>query len=1060
MTIRSHISCILFLIAVLNSSGQIQHWNYEPIQLSLSTSNNYLRDNEIVDGTVDQNGLIWLITLFGVVTFDGERHTLHPDFQSEEIRYYTLNARAIISDDFNRIWLLTDDRGVVMFDYRSKRFTLFNKHNNAHIQLDNDHIHDLFIENEHVIWLANDDFKICRIQLKKKTTATYDALAEINNIVPEAKTGRFGQILADNNILWIGCQWGIVKFDRLVKSMHFIPFNRDVQYNDPPLLTMALYKHNDDLFIAPQFSSFHGIVILNTNTEQFNVHVQAPTQVNHEDVFCSFTRWSENTLIAGARRQGYMLIDLQDYSMERIYGHAFGMPYPSIQEIYKIHRVNESLAYFISYLQIIKVSKKNNPFHFYYLNVDDGLKHNWQGSFLEDPQIEGFLLGTSFGDGILPVDLSGDKITPIRYQSQPGQYDFDITFHDMIHGPNDTIWLGTSSGLLFLDLPNRKIISPASELANSPVGNSTIHELYYFHPHVFISTQLEGFYQYQVETKHILEVGIDSNYKINHRPLVNEVLRLSDSTFWITTSDGLRHFNPQDGRLKKFKELDGHTLDQIELRYALQYDGHIYIASAGSGLFDISYQNNVIDSIVNYTNKENILYNKLAKIILDEKNESLWLNTGDGFSQFHLPTKHFTNYSISEGIGFRSRDGKNFYHTKDGLIIAGAYRHFQYFHPDSVSKSFLKTQPYLRSFSADDVNYPIRSFTSDTIVLSKENNTFEFSMRAINHNSNSLNYYSYQLAGFDQSWSPPNQEPLARYTKIPGGDYIFSYRVANKNLDWSNGQPLYLSIEKKITEFTSFWVVLALFCLTSLYFAYRWRLAQVRAKAEIEREFSNKINELELDALRLQMNPHFIFNSINSINWFIIQNDRDNASNYLTKFSRLIRLSLENSKSKLIPLSNEIDAISIYLAMEKLRFEDRFNFEIIVEGHFNTSSILIPPMIIQPYVENAIWHGIMNKKGHGRIVLTLKVIANKLICTVEDDGIGREAAHQINNKKIIQKQSLGMKITEDRLRYIEQAYQIETKTRITDLYNEEGKAGGTRVVIEIPQIKNTQETHG
>ena len=250
--------------------------------------------------------------------------------------------------------------------------------------------------------------------------------------------------------------------------------------------------------------------------------------------------------------------------------------------------------------------------------------------------------------------------------------------------------------------------------------------------------------------------------------------------------------------------------------------------------------------------------------------------------------------------------------------------------------------------------------------------------------------------------------PNVRYTRVPGGTYLFNYRVANKNFDWSDGQSVQITVKKKITEFLLFWIVVFLLILGLLWYAYNQRMKTLKKQAKIEQAYNERINELEASALRLQMNPHFIFNAINSINWFIIKNDQENASNYLAKISRLIRLSLENSKSKLIPIKNELEAITIYLQMERLRFEEQFDFEIDVDENLNPSALYIPPMIIQPFVENAIWHGLMNKLGKGKISLTIKKLGENLRCIVEDDGIGRKAAQSINKKKIIKKKIDGI----------------------------------------------------
>jgi len=235
---------------------------------------------------------------------------------------------------------------------------------------------------------------------------------------------------------------------------------------------------------------------------------------------------------------------------------------------------------------------------------------------------------------------------------------------------------------------------------------------------------------------------------------------------------------------------------------------------------------------------------------------------------------------------------------------------------------------------------------------------------------------------------------------------------------------------------------------------YLWRIRQIRQQLNLKADYEKKLSELKLQALSSQMNPHFIYNAINSINWFIIKNDRDNASDYLTKFSRLMRLNLENSKSDLISLASEIEAVKLYLEMEQLRFEKTFTYSLNIQSHINTESIKVPPMILQPYLENAIWHGLMHRNESGHIRIDIYLTDGLLRITMEDNGIGREASKNINAQKRIKKRSLGMQITQDRLEQLSRHYNMNANIEIQDLYDEQGMATGTKVLINLPYQKN------
>ena len=211
-----------------------------------------------------------------------------------------------------------------------------------------------------------------------------------------------------------------------------------------------------------------------------------------------------------------------------------------------------------------------------------------------------------------------------------------------------------------------------------------------------------------------------------------------------------------------------------------------------------------------------------------------------------------------------------------------------------------------------------------------------------------------------------------------------------------------------------------------------------------ESEFSHKLAETEMTALRAQMNPHFIFNCLNSIKLYTLENDGLTATDYLTKFSRLIRLVLENSRSERITLANELETLELYIAMEAMRFKNKVAYKINVADDVDTDYIEIPPLLIQPYVENAVWHGLMHKEGGGMILIDVKTTDSILQISITDNGVGRAAAAALKSKSATNQKSFGLKMTSERIELINELYKTNTQVKIEDL------AVGTRVIIEIP----------
>ncbi|MBN8860127.1 MAG: histidine kinase [Sphingobacteriales bacterium] len=232
----------------------------------------------------------------------------------------------------------------------------------------------------------------------------------------------------------------------------------------------------------------------------------------------------------------------------------------------------------------------------------------------------------------------------------------------------------------------------------------------------------------------------------------------------------------------------------------------------------------------------------------------------------------------------------------------------------------------------------------------------------------------------------------------------------------------------------------------------RARVEEQKQEAEKElRDTQQKMAEIEMQALRAQMNPHFIFNCLNSINRYIVKSDQATASLYLTRFAKLIRLILDNSNNKSVSLSSELEALRLYIEMESIRFEKQFTYSITVDKNVQSDYIQVPPLIIQPFVENAIWHGLLHKETAGHLTIHFsRKTPGLLECTIEDDGVGREKAKELKSRSTSTKKSLGMKLTVDRLSLLNKETFRDATVEILDLKNKSGEATGTKVVLKIP----------
>lgn len=230
---------------------------------------------------------------------------------------------------------------------------------------------------------------------------------------------------------------------------------------------------------------------------------------------------------------------------------------------------------------------------------------------------------------------------------------------------------------------------------------------------------------------------------------------------------------------------------------------------------------------------------------------------------------------------------------------------------------------------------------------------------------------------------------------------------------------------------------------------YKSKELEKEREQKLKTQYEKQLMESEMSTLRLQMNPHFIFNSLNSIRYYILKEDSEKASDYITAFSKLLRMILQHSREKTIKLEDELDALRLYIEFERTRFENKFDFSIDVAEDVDVADIPIQPLLIQPFVENSIWHGLLHKDGIGHLLVQVFMKDQFLMVIVEDDGIGRGKSREYNSAKSSTYKSMGMQITKDRLRMMAKVQNSNSGYEIVDLVNTDGTPAGTRVILKI-----------
>ena len=344
-------------------------------------------------------------------------------------------------------------------------------------------------------------------------------------------------------------------------------------------------------------------------------------------------------------------------------------------------------------------------------------------------------------------------------------------------------------------------------------------------------------------------------------------------------------------------------------------------------------------------------------------------------------------------------------------------------------------------------------FSNGKIELDFEQNTIGVSFSAIEYLFPEKVQYAFRLSELHNDWRYADYKSREiLYSNLSPGKYTFQLKAQMLGGNWQV-EPIELIIIITPPFWQTWWfrILAGLFLISRAFLFIRWRIALVRKKEQQKSLHEKELLELEAKALRAQMNPHFIFNSLNSIKSLINKNENDTAANYLTTFSKLIRTLFQNSDKREVSLFEEIETCKLYTQLERMRFGDKIEFTFNIDEKIDLKDIKVPALILQPLIENAIWHGLVPKEAGGKIVFSIKKTNGTVECIIDDDGIGRELSSQYNAQYKATHQSKGIGMTQSRLELDKLLNEREDTIRIIDKTNETGIPTGTIVIITFKE---------
>ncbi|MBW8688376.1 sensor histidine kinase [Chitinophaga rhizophila] len=535
-----------------------------------------------------------------------------------------------------------------------------------------------------------------------------------------------------------------------------------------------------------------------------------------------------------------------------------------------------------------------------------------------------------------------------------------------------------------------------------------------------------------------------------NRPItVMDIARRNDSLLWIATSDaGLLRFNTRTGTVSGAELFSYDKLTVSNITCIEFLDDTTLIAGTDHGLWVYNTEKAFARPLM----INGALFDEWVLNLQVNGTAGVWFSTQFGFYRFNRhPGTIETFVQTGDIIDNNRKVRRSVSMLHDGRLMVGASDHFVIFEPSILQVAPPPPDVTILGFRTMDsvINLGIEKGKYAPVTLSHRQNFISIDFKSLLYHHEAVGYL-YQMEGVDEEWVKAGGLLTARYTNLPPGSYRFKVRSVDPAGTFSTGiTTLTINILPAFWQTAWFRILSVLLIIVLVYVYFRLRVNAVKKEARRRTAIQQQIAQLEMKALRAQMNPHFIFNALNSIQTFMMKRETEQALSYLGRFARLIRNVLDNSQLNSIPISNELRMLENYLELEKLRFGDQFTYDITVDDELDPDFTDIPTMILQPFVENAIWHGLLHKKGEGRLSIAFYQREGSLLCVIEDNGVGREkAAAQRQQGK--EHHSRGLQITRDRLSLYNRRFNLDATFDIEDLYDEAGQPCGTRVNVWFP----------
>lgn len=1006
----------------------------------------------------DSKGFVWIGTAFGLNRFDGVHFEkfLHNSNLPNTISSNVIHA--IAEDKNGNIWLGTEGGGLNKFNPATKKFTVYTTNlANTNTVADN-YILSLEVDNKNKLWIGykNKGWGILNIETNQFRVETSGRVF-VNRWGENASNSILSITEDDKGGHWLFSGNGLFyKKDDETKPEIFIDNKGKYNFESDNVFINGKFVNDSVLLIATWGC---GIKTFNTRSKKFDSFLfdKQYKEAAFTNIVLDIAAKSKEEFWVASADKGLGIFNIETKMFQFFPHENDNANSPFANECRAVYTDNQGLLWAAFDKGFSLWSPSNQNFQSTIPEGFTGPKNNSKSvlALYHDVQTHLIYYSRIWGKGLYVKNVQTNVHSLIPFPKAFCRSNGLIWINSIGKLQNGNLLLQTSTGWYSFNKQTKsfsKVFPTDKGKSINVVGTSSKRDA---KGNAWCVDNTGNYYKINMGTLQILDTGgTVKNRKIPADTGIFIVAPFNDSMLWMHDRKmSLFILHTKENKIDTNYMANG--LNRIYDAKAMVTDkrGHIWVTSFSSGIYEMWQLKNGKFTYTHYAETNGMPAMFLSNIIIDNR-EQIWVAADKGIISFNATKPVFKNYANEDGYSEKWYENNFLYLDDNERLFAGHPAGFTQWNTEKMVTNNFSPTIVISSFKIFDKtwNDTLDINQQKNIKLGYEQNFISIEFTALNFINAQQNQYAYKLDGVDKDWVYAGSRQFTSYANLKSGSYTLHLKAANNDGVWNEeGFVLQINIAAPFWQ-TGWFYSLTLLCVTGIVvWIYRYRIATIRREEKIKTSYNKKAAEIEMKALRAQMNPHFIFNCLNSINRYIVKSDNVAASNYLTRFAKLIRLILDSSAAETTSLNNEIELLHLYIEMEMLRFENRFTVNFEVDETINKSSVFIPSMLIQPYLENAIWHGLLHKEGKGDLKLKFAIQAERVLeVIIEDNGIGRAKANELKSKQVLKEKSYGMKITGDRIKISNELHGTKASSHIEDLIDVYGRPAGTRVTLLLP----------